>query len=144
MKIRLLVSIIALTLFAGCTSVPTAPTSGQQLAANAVEDLISIGLVPVLSKNPAYLPEARVLASGLGLTFKGTELTPADVDYYLSKTDISPADAKVISGTVNAAWSVFCKRYAAQVSASVRPDLRLFLTAVSNGINNAIAAVPKG
>ena len=42
----------------GCTSIPTAPTSNQQLAANAVEDVLSVGLVPVLTKNASYIPAA--------------------------------------------------------------------------------------
>ncbi len=130
-------------LLTACTTAPTAPTSGQQLAANAVEDILSIGLVPVLTKNASYLPAAQSIAIALG-TFNGTTLTPADVDAFLAKTALSPADAREVAGIVNAAWSVYAKRYAAQVGAGLRPDVKLFLAAVSNGITAAIAAVPKG
>ena len=127
----------------GCTSIPTAPTSNQQLAANAVEDVLSVGLVPVLTKNASYIPAAQSIAVALG-TFTGTTLTPADVDAFLAKTSLAPADARQVAGIVNAAWAIYQKRYAATVAAGVRPDVQLFLAAVSNGITAAIAAVPKG
>ena len=135
--------LIALTLvMAGCVSVPVDPTPKQQLVANAVEDILSVGLVPILSKNASYIPAAQAIAVSLG-TFSGTTLTPADVNAFLAKTTLSPEDAKAVAGIVNAAYDVFQRRYAQQVGTSLRPDLKLFLQAVSNGINNAIAAVPK-
>ena len=71
-------------------------------------------------------------------------MTPADVDAFLAKTSLAPADARQVAGIVNAAWAIYQKRYAATVAAGVRPDVQLFLAAVSNGITAAIAAVPKG
>ena len=133
---------------AGCTVASLAPTSAQVTVANAVEDAIAIGLVPVLTKNPTYLGAARAVAASLG-SFSGDTLTPADVDAFLAKAPnlggwtLAPDDARVIAGVVNAAWQTYAKRYAAQVNASVRPDVKLFLSAVAEGINRAIAAVPK-
>jgi len=120
---------------------PGAATTSQQTIANAVEDAISIGLVPVLTKNAGYVPAAQGVAAALG-TFAGATLTPADVDAFLAKTTLAPADAKVVAGVVNAAWAVYEKRYAQQVGASVRPDVKLFLAAVADGITAACAAVP--
>lgn len=127
--------------FSACTTAPTAPTDKQTVIANAVEDTLSIGLVPVLTKNPSYIPAARGIAAALG-SFGGDTLTPADVDAFLAKTALTPDDARVVAGIVNAAWSTYAKRYAQQVNSSVRPDVKLFLGAVANGINAAIAATP--
>ena len=126
----------------GCTSIPVTVTPRQEIIANAVEDALGIGLVPVLAKNPAYLPIAGSIARALG-TFAGETLLPGDVDAFLARSGIAPEDARVIAGVVNAAWITYSKRYAQQVGASVRPDVRLFLSAVSAGIERAIAAVPK-
>lgn len=139
-----LVSVFLLTLVAACVS-PTSPgavTSSQQLVANGVEDAISIGLVPVLTKNASYLDAARGVASALG-AFSGSTLTPDDVNAFLAKTPLAAADARAVAGIVNAAWSTYSLRYSQQVGASVRPDAKLFLGAVANGINRAIAAVPR-
>lgn len=138
---RFLIIALALAL-AGCTSTPTAPTPRQQMVAEAIEDLISVGLVPVLSKNTNYLPVARGIAAALG-SFNGTSLLAEDVDAFLAQTAMGEEDKRAIAGIVNAAWAAYQKRYAQQVGASVRPDVKLFLAAVSNGIEAAIAAVPK-
>jgi hypothetical protein len=124
----------------GCTNVPTNPTPRQEMIANAIEDTLSVGLVPVLSKNPAYLTEARTVAALLG-TFEGTELTAADVDVFVSRLKLAPEDVRAVTGLVNATWSTYQKRYAEQVGKSLRPDVKLFLGAVSRGITNAISAV---
>lgn len=135
---------LALCLLTGCVSPTTStpPTSRTELIAAAVEDLLAIGLVPVLSKNPAYLPAAQAVAATLG-TFSGSTLTPDDVDAFLARTSLVEEDRRAVAGIVNAAWSVFTRRYAEQVGASIRPDVRLFLAAVSRGITSAVAAVPK-
>lgn len=134
----------ALLLLPSCSSLATAGavSPSQQTVANAVEDAISIGLVPVLTKNPSYVPAAQAAAAALG-TFAGATLSPADVDGFLAKTSLAPADAKVVAGVINAAWAVYSKRYSATVSANVRPDVKLFLAAVADGITAACAAVPK-
>lgn len=129
---------------AGCvsnSSPATDPSSQQQLVANAVEDTLSVGLVPVLAKNRDYVPIAQSVAAALG-TFSGDTLTAADVSAFLAKTNLAPEDATTIAALVNAAWDTYTRRYAQQVNASVRPDVKLFLVAVSNGINRAIAALP--
>jgi hypothetical protein len=125
-----------------CTTVPVAPTSIQQLIANAVEDTISVGLVPVLTKNSSYVPAAQSIALALG-TFSGTELTPENVHDFLARTPLTGDDARTVEALVNAAWQTFTRRYQAQVGASLRPDVKLFLGAVSSGISNAIAALPR-
>ena len=142
-KFIVLISLAALSAlaFSGCTSAPVAPTDKQQVIANAVEDAISIGLVPVLAKNSSYIPAAQGVAAALG-TFDGSTLTPEDVSAFLGKTTLSPSDARTVAGIVNAAWATYTKRYGQQVSASVRPDVKLFLAAVSRGISSAIAATP--
>lgn len=141
----LFLAAIAFAGFSGCVSAtsPGAVTSTQQTVANAVEDAISIGLVPVLTKNPSYIGAAQTVAAGLG-AFSSSTITPDDVSAFLAKVpQISPADARVIAGIVNAAWATYTKRYAQQVGANVRPDVKLFLDAVSNGIGAAVAATPK-
>jgi len=142
MNTRILISIIALAFFAGCTSVPVDPTPKQQVIANAVEDTMAIGLVPVLTKNRAYIPSAAAVAGTLG-SFTGDTISPADVDAVLARCGVTGEDAAVIAGMVNAAWETYTLRYSQQVNASVRPDVKLFLSAISNGIRRAIAAVPK-
>lgn len=136
--------LLVITLLAGCVSsvAPTAPTAAQELIANAVEDAVSIGLVPVFTKNPSYLPAANTVALGLG-AFAGDTLTPDDVAAFLAKTSLTKEDQRIVAGVVNASWQVFTKRYAQKVGASTRPDVKLFLAAVSNGIKSAVAATPK-
>jgi hypothetical protein len=122
---------------------PGAVTSSQQTIANAVEDSISIGLVPVLTKNPSYVGAAATVSAALG-SFSGSTLTPEDVNAFLVKVpQLTETDRATIAGIVNAAWGVYTKRYAQQVNANVRPDVKLFLSAVANGISSAVAAVPK-
>lgn len=139
-SVLLLVAVLPFCV-SSCTSVPTDPTPKQQLVANAVEDVLSVGLVPVLTKNPAYLGEARTVAALLG-SFSGVTLTTDDVDTFLARTSMTPTDRQTIAGLVNAAWATYQKRYAEQVGQSLRPDVKLFLNAVSRGILNAVAAVP--
>lgn len=141
-KSLIFTAILAVFALSGCTSVPIDPTPKQQVVANAVEDVISIGLVPVLTKNSSYLAAAKGVAVSIG-SFSGSTITPDDVAAVLGKTQIAPEDAIVIAGIVNAAWDTYSRRYAQQVNSSVRPDVKLFLNAVSNGITRAIAAVPK-
>lgn len=134
--------VLALLGATGCVSTgPSAPTATQELIANAVEDAVSIGLVPVFTKNPSYLPAANTVALGLG-SFAGDTISPDDVSAFLAKTSLAKEDQRIVAGVVNAAWQVFTKRYAQQARASVRPDVKLFLGAVSNGIKSAIAATP--
>ena len=118
------------------------PTATQETIANAVEDTISIGLVPVLTKNSGYLAAAQGVANALG-SFSGTTLTAADVAAFLAKTTLTAEDQRTVAGIVNAAWAAYSRRYADRVGATVRPDVKLFLTAVANGINAAVAATPK-
>ena len=139
----LAVCLLLLFSVVGCTTTPTAPTERQRQIADAVEDVISIGLVPVLSRNPAYLTEAGVLSSALSLFSESAEFNPANSEYLLAKTAMSPEDRRLVSGILNAAWTTYSRRYAQQVSTILRPDVRLFLTAVGAGIANAIAATPK-
>lgn len=132
----------AASLFTGCASSTTVDvTPKQTVIANAVEDTLSIGLVPVLTKNPDYVPIAASVAAALG-TFTGETLASADVEAFLAKTKLAPEDARTIAALVNAAWDTYARRYSQQVSATVRPDVKLFLAAVSNGITRAIAALP--
>lgn len=127
----------------GCVSTSTtAPTAAQELIANAVEDAVSIGLVPVFTKNPSYLPAANTVALGLG-SFAGDTISPDDVAAFLAKTSLAKEDQRIVAGVVNAAWQVYSKRYAQKVGASTRPDVKLFLAAVSNGIKSAVAATPR-
>ncbi|MBI3885911.1 MAG: hypothetical protein HY302_09320 [Opitutae bacterium] len=143
MKTRplLILSLAALALFAGCTTAPVAATDRQTMIANAVEDTLSIGLVPVLAKNPDYAPVARGIAAALA-SFDGATLAPADVAAFLAKTTLAPEDSRTIAALVNAAWDTYARRYSQQVNASVRPDVKLFLAAVANGITRALAALP--
>ena len=129
------------TALTGCVGTATAPTATQRSIASAVEDAISIGLVPVLSKNPSYAPAASAVAAALG-SFAGDTLTPDDVRAFLAKTSLTPDDQRAVAGIVNAAWAVFTKRYAERVGAATRPDVKLFLAAVADGIKSAVAATP--
>ena len=141
---KLLSLVFVALLFSGCTSLPVDPTPAQQVIANAAEDAISIGLVPVLANNPAYTASADAVASALG-AFSGDDLTPEGVKAFLANPafKLEEKDQTVIAGVVNAAWTAYKKRYAEKVSSSIRPDVKLFLAAVSNGIHAAVAATPK-
>lgn len=132
---------LSLVLTACVSTTPAMPTAVQQTIANAVEDAIGIGLVPVFTRNPSYAPAATTVALTLG-SFTGDTLTPADVAAFLAKTSLTPADQRVVAGVVNAAWGIYVKRYSAQAGAATRPDVKLFLSAVSNGIKSAIVATP--
>jgi len=146
-KIRplLLLSAVLSLGFTGCVSSGTpgtgAVTTTQATLAAAVEDTVAIGLVPVLTKNDSYLGAARAVALALG-SFDGATLTPADVAAFLGKTPLAPEDARTVAALVNAAWATYARRYQAQAGANLRPDVKLFLGAVSAGISHAIAAVP--
>lgn len=148
MKIRttILSSALAVLSLSGCisTATPPAPAAAdtQQTIANAVEDAISIGLVPVLTKNPDYVAAAQGVANALG-SFTGSDITPGDVAAFLARTKLSAEDQRTVAGIVNAAWATYAKRYAQRVNSSVRPDVKIFLAAVANGINAAVAATPK-
>ena len=139
---HLLISVLLLAFLAGCTTTPTAPTSGEVFWAQVADDGLSLGLVPVLTKNVSYLAAAQSVAVALG-TFSGATLTPADVDAFLAKTPLTAADAKQVAGMVNAAWGIYVRHYQQTYGSTVRPDVKLFLSAVADGINNAVAAVPK-
>jgi hypothetical protein len=138
---RLIGALVASGFLPSCTTTPTAPSAQQILVANAVEDALSVGLVPVLANNPAIVPEvaaaAKLLRAATAATF-----TPADVDGLVARLKLSPADARLVAGLLNAAWSTYQRRYAEQVG-QVRPDVALFTRAVANGIERAVAAVPK-
>ena len=136
--------LFALTCLVGCVTTPSpvAPTTTQQLVANAVEDAIAVGLVPVFTKNPSYLAAANTVALGLG-SFAGDTLTPADVSAFLAKTSLTEDDQRIVAGVVTASWQIYAKRYSQQVSTATRPDVKLFLAAVSNGIKAAAAATPQ-
>lgn len=130
--------------FSGCASAPNtgAVTDRQVTIAAAVEDTLSLGLVPVLVKNPDYVPVARSIAAALAVA-DGATLTPGDVEAFLAGTSLAPEDARTIAALVNAAWDTYSRRYAQQVGASIRPDVKLFLGAVSNGLTRALAALPQ-
>lgn len=130
-----------LALMAGCTSIPSDPTPKQQFIANAIEDTLSVGLVPVLSKNPTYLTEAKTVAAILS-SFEGSDLSPEAIDAFVGRLKLAPEDVRAVTGLINAAWATYQKRYAEQIGKALRPDVKLFLGAVSRGITNAIAAVP--
>jgi len=140
--IQTLLLVALLVSLCGCTTTaPVAPSQTQVAIANAVEDAISIGLVPVFTKNPSYLAAANTIALGLG-SFAGDTLTPADVSAFLAKTSLTEADQRIVAGVVNASWGIYVKRYATVAGAATRPDVKLFLAAVSNGIKSATAAAP--
>lgn len=128
----------------GCATLqhPGAVQPWQQTAADATESAIGIGLVPVLSHNPSYIQAAQSVGVALG-TFSGDTLTPEEIHAFVAKVPLAEADAKTVEGVVNAAWAVYSKKWAQQVGANVRPDVKLFLGAVANGIETAVAAVPK-
>lgn len=139
MKTLLLILVLALV---GCTSAPVSVTPRHEVLANAAEDVIAIGLVPVLAKNPAYMAEARA-AAAICASFAGSELRPSDVDSFVTRLKVAPEDARAIAGLINAAWGTYQRRYAEQVDQSLRPDVKLFLAAAASGINRAIAATPR-
>jgi hypothetical protein len=133
---------VLLLVLPGCTTTPTAPTDRQVMVANTIEDVIAIGLVPVFTKNPAYIPEARAISAALAVS-TATTLAPDDIAAALAKTRLTPEDARMVAAVVASAWDSYQRRYAEQVSKTVRPDVALFLRSVSAGIDRAIAATPK-
>lgn len=149
MKPRFCVSLALLALsasFTGCVSgsmSPTAPVADRQIAiANAVEDTLAIGMVPVLVNNPDYIEVAAGVSAALS-SFSGETITPMQVQAFLSQTKLKPEDARAIAAIVNTTWDTFSRRYAQQVTANVRPDVKLFISAVRQGLNRALAAVPQ-
>jgi hypothetical protein len=142
-----LLTLLALLALTGCTTAPVDPTSSQQLAAGAVEDVITLALTPVLAKNPDYLPGIQAVANSLA-TFSGATLSPADTNGMLllaakSSPILTPDLQKQIAAEINAAWGIYAKKYQVIANGSIRPDVKLFVAAVANGINAAIAAQPK-
>lgn len=133
---------VLITQLTGCTTTPTAPTDRQVMAANAAEDILASGLVLVFAKNPSYVPEARTISAALAVS-TSTTLAPDDIAAALAKTSLKPEDARMVAAVVASAWDTYQRRYAEQVSKSVRPDVALFLRAVSAGIDRAIANTPK-
>ena len=138
-----LILILATLVLAGCTTVPISVTPRQELVAAAVEDALAVGLVLVFAKNPAYVEEGRAVVALLSVSTAVT-ITPDSVAAILARTKIAPDDARIIASVVSSAWDTYQRRYAVQVGASVRPDVKLFLASVAQGIERAIAAVPKG
>jgi hypothetical protein len=135
--------LILCLLLVGCTTTPTTPSAQQVLVANAVEDALSVGLVPVLAKNPAYAAEAKT-AAALLRAFDKTAFVSADVEaLFTGRLKVAPDDARLIVALISASWDVYQRRYREQVG-QVRPDVQLFARAVANGIDRAVAAVPKG
>jgi hypothetical protein len=110
---------------------------------NAVEDGVSLALVPVLTRNPSYIPAVLAVAATLD-TFSGSTLVSGDVEALFGKVPMGPEDRRLVTGVVMAAWGTYSRRYGEHVNATLRPDVRAFLAAVSRGITSAIAAVPKG
>lgn len=129
---------------AGCTTVPVPVTSGQQLAAQSVDDALSVVLVPVLVKNSTYIPAAAAVADALGAV-SGDQFTPADTDGVLSAAKrkgyaFSADDERMIRATINAAWDRYAKNYQTTIGAGVRPDVKLFASAAADGIRSAAQA----
>ncbi len=129
--------------FVGCTTTPMPVTSQQQLIANGVDDAISIGLVPVLVKNANYIGAANALADALG-AFSGATFTSADTDAMIAAAKakgyaFSPTDEKAVVATINAAWARYAKNYQSMANNAIRPDVKLFIGAVADGIHNAAA-----
>ena len=142
MKLLMALLFFSAAIFVACTTSPVDPTYKQTTIANAVEDTLSVGLVPVLAKNPDYIPVAKSVAVALG-SFGGETLASADIEAFVAKTNLAPEDARTVAALINAAWDTYCRRYAQQVNASVRPDVKLFLASVAAGIHRALAALPQ-
>lgn len=142
-----LASLVAIAALAttGCVSSSSAdepPLPKHEVLANAVEDTLAIGLVPVLVNNPEYVPVAQGISVALGAGTAGS-MTTADIQAFLLKAGVADTDAATVSALVNATWDTYSRRYASEVGASVRPDVKLFLSAVANGISRAVAAIPR-
>jgi hypothetical protein len=129
--------LLALALTQGCT-IGAQPT-GPAVWANATEDAVSIGLVPVFANNPAYVPVARSIAAALG-TFEGGTLTNEDIAAFIAKTSLAEKDRKTVSALVTAAWGIYARRYQEGANAGTPPDAKLFIAAVARGINAAADA----
>jgi hypothetical protein len=129
----------------GCVSTPNtgAVTTTQQRIADIAEDTLAIGLVPVLTNNPGYLDAAKGIAV-VTATFTGDTLTPEAMLEVLLRFGVADVDARIVSGIVFAAWESYVKRYQAELGTSIRPDVKVFLKSVSNGIQRAAASVPNG
>ena len=141
--IFLLVAMLCFSALTGCVNTPGTGTvtPAKEIWAQATTDALSVGLVPVFSKNPAYIESASAFANAL-LVFNGSVST-SDLTALVDQCKFAPEDRKVIVGTIHAAWNVYTTRYAQATTASLRPDLRLFLNAVAVGVLNAAGAVPK-
>lgn len=154
MKTRNLVFALAAALlalaFTGCvsnTAPAVEPTSSQQLAASAVEDGLTVFLAPVLANNPDYVLAAQAVADGLA-TFSGTTLTAGDVTGILDaagrKTSrLTPEMKQQLAAEINVLWGIYVRKYQKIADGNIRPDVKLFLGAIANGINAAVAAQPR-
>ena len=132
--------------FAGCVSTGVTPTpdaTSQKLviAASLTEDTIAMLLPPVLSKNPGYIDAAKGISAACA-AFSGEAITVDSVVAVLIKSGVSDADSKLVAGIVIAAWESYDKHYKEALGVSVRPDVKLFLKAVSRGVDRAITYVP--
>lgn len=139
---RSILFFVAILAVSGCTSAPMTPSARQEFIASAVEDSLSLGLVPVLIRNPSYIPVAKATAATLA-SFSGSTISADDIKAFVGKTGLPPDDAKTIVALVSAAWATYERRYQAPGAPTIRPDVTLFLNAVSRGILNAVAAVPR-
>jgi hypothetical protein len=140
-------SILFFSLFAvGCVStgvVPANDPTSQKLviAASITEDTLAMLLPPVLSKNPGYIDAAKGIAAACA-AFTGDAITVDSVVAVLVKSGVSDADSKLVAGIVIAAWESYDKHYKDALGVAVRPDVKLFLQAVSRGVERAVTYVP--
>ena len=147
MKKFISVLVLCLSLaFSGCVTNGVAPvtdTTSQKLviAASITEDTIAMLLPPILSKNPGYIDAAKGISAACS-AFSGEAITVDSVIVVLVKSGVSEADSKLVAGVVIAAWESYDRHYKEALGVSVRPDVKLFLKAVSRGVDRAVTYVP--
>ena len=141
-NIRLLISVLALAIFAGCTTPTSSNTTVVALEnpnnqAKAVQYGVTAGATAFLANknNAQYAPELVAVAYALALVAAGNpqNLTAADIAGLVKMAKVSDAVANEVTAEGTALLGVFNSAFAINFP-TLKPNYQIFLFAVSNGI----------
>ena len=142
-NIRLLISVLALAIFAGCTT-PTNTTvvalENPNNQAKATQYGIAFSATVFLANknNIQYAPELIAVADAFALTAAGNPqgLSPLDIAGIVKAAKVSDTVANEITTGCTALLGVFNSAFAVQFP-TLKPNYNIFLIAVSNGLRTA-------
>lgn len=144
MKKLSLVLLAALS-FAGCQ---TAPATDKTAAAVAsLQVATSVGATLSLSKNPKYLPAARLLVAGLDQALAGSIPINADVIANFvglvgTKTGLKPEEVALFASLANTVYEAYLSAYQPKIVLSSDPNAQRYIKAFRDGLATAIASTP--